>query len=45
MTFEIILKDGTSIFPMYAPEHKEAVIAFYQDKLDKGLIIGWGVVR
>jgi hypothetical protein len=45
MTIEVILKDGSSIFPSFDPEHKEAVIAFYKDKFEKGLITGWGLVR
>jgi hypothetical protein len=44
MTIEVITLNGTSIFPSYDPEHKEAVVAFYKDKLDKGLILGWGLV-
>lgn len=41
---EIILKDGTTIYPAYDPEHKVGVVAFYKDLFDKGLINGWAIV-
>lgn len=44
MTIEVILKDGTSIFPSFDPEHKDSVVAFYKDMYAKGLITGWGLV-
>jgi hypothetical protein len=44
MNLEIILKDGTSIYPSYDPQHKASVIAFYKDMFDKGLITGWGII-
>jgi hypothetical protein len=44
MNLEIILKDGTTIYPSYDPEHKVGVIAFYKDLFDRGLITGWGIV-
>lgn len=45
MTIEVILKDGSSIFPSFDPEHKEAVVEFYKGLYAKGLITGWGLVR
>lgn len=44
MNLEIILKDGSSIYPSYAPEHKDSVIAFYKDRYEKGLITGWAII-
>jgi hypothetical protein len=44
MKLEIILKDGSSIFPAFDPEHKEAVIKFYREVFDKGLITGWKLI-
>ena len=44
MNMEIILKDGTSIYPSYDPEHKDTVIAFYKDLYAKGQITGWGIL-
>ncbi len=44
MNMEIILKDGTSIFPSYAPEHKESVIAFYKARFEEGTITGWAII-
>lgn len=44
MNLEIILKDGTSIYPSYDPEHKVSVIAFYKEMFDKGQITGWAII-
>lgn len=44
MNMEIILKDGSYIYPSYAPEHKASVIAFYKDLYEKGEITGWGII-
>lgn len=43
MNMEIELLDGTFIYPAYAPEHKDSVIAFYKDLYKKGQIRGWNV--
>jgi len=43
MQMEIILKDGSYIYPAFAPEHKDAVVSFYKDLYAKGLITGWGI--
>lgn len=44
MNMEIILKDGTTIYPSYDPEHKDSVLKFYKDLYAKGLITGWGIL-
>jgi hypothetical protein len=44
MNMEIILLDGTSIYPSYAHEHKDSVIEFYKARLDEGLITGWAII-
>jgi hypothetical protein len=44
MNMEIILKDGTTIYPSYDPEHKDSVVKFYKDLYAKGLITGWGIL-
>ncbi len=33
--------DGSKIYPAYASEHKDSVIAFYSDVLSKGHIAGY----
>jgi hypothetical protein len=43
MNIEVILKDGSKIYPSYDPEHRKTVLAFYQDIFEKGEIIGWAV--
>jgi hypothetical protein len=43
MTVTVILKDMTTITPSYDPEHREAVLAFYQEQFENGLIAGWSV--
>jgi hypothetical protein len=43
MNIEVILLDGTKIFPSYDPEHRKGVIEFYSDQFDKGLIMGWAI--
>ncbi len=44
MNLEIILKDGSTIYPSYAPEHRDSVKAFYMNLFDKGEIIGWAII-
>jgi hypothetical protein len=44
MNLEIILKDGTSIYPSYDPQHKAQVIEFYKEMFDKGQITGWAII-
>jgi hypothetical protein len=39
-----MLLDGHKIFPSYDPEHRKAILEFYADKFDKGLIMGWKVI-
>jgi hypothetical protein len=41
---EIILKDGTALYPSYDPEHKDSVIAFYKARFEEGLITGWAII-
>ena len=44
MNMEIILKDGSSIYPSFDLEHKAKVIAFYKDLYERGEITGWGIL-
>jgi hypothetical protein len=44
MTIEVMLLDGHKIYPSYDPEHRKAILEFYADKFDKGLIMGWKVI-
>lgn len=44
MNMEIILKDGTYIYPSYAPEHKAEVLKFYKSMYEKGQITGWAII-
>ncbi len=44
MQFEVMLKNGETIYPIYDPEHKESVVAFYKARFEEGLIISWGIV-
>lgn len=44
MNMEIILKDGTTIYPSYDPQHKDEVLKFYKSMYEKGQITGWGIL-
>jgi hypothetical protein len=44
MNLEIILKDGTSIYPSYDPQHKDAIIEFYKARFEEGTITGWAII-
>jgi hypothetical protein len=44
MNMEIILKDGTYLYPSYDPAHKATIVKFYKDMYEKGLITGWGII-
>jgi hypothetical protein len=43
MTVTVILNDMTTITPSFDPEHREAVLSFYQEQFENGLITGWSV--
>ena len=43
ITFEIILKDGSYIYPAYPKEHKDKVRNFYKGLYAEGAITGWGI--
>jgi hypothetical protein len=44
MNIEVTLLDGSKLFPSYDPAHRKGVLAFYEDKFEKGLISGWKVL-
>lgn len=44
MTIEVILKDMSTIYPSYDPEHRKAIIEFYSNLFENGEIVGWKVV-
>lgn len=44
MTVAVILNDMTTIHPSYDPEHRYAILSFYQEQFENGLIAGWSVV-
>lgn len=47
MQIEVILKDGSSIYPIYDPTSisREQLRDFYSARFAEGLIIGWGFVE
>jgi hypothetical protein len=44
MQIETLTKDLQTITYGYAPEHKDAVVAFYQDAFENGEILSWAIV-
>jgi hypothetical protein len=44
MNMEIILKDGTTIYPSYSPEHRFEVLKYYARMFEQGLLISWKVI-
>jgi hypothetical protein len=47
MQVQVILKDGSKIFPIYDPTSisEQQLVDFYQEAYTLGHIIGWGIVR
>jgi hypothetical protein len=47
MKIEVILKDGSSIYPIYDPTSisRDQIREFYSARFAEGLIIGWGFVE
>jgi len=43
MTVAVTLNDGNMIFPSYDPEHKEAILTFYQNQADSYQIQNYAV--
>lgn len=43
MSIMIIMRDGSLASPAFSPEHRDRVIAFYSDMLEKGMILGWSI--
>jgi hypothetical protein len=41
MNVKVMLLSGESINPVYAPEHKDSVMAFYADKKRNNEILGY----
>ena len=44
MNMEIILKDGTKLYPSYAPEHRKPVLEYYANLFEIGELISWKVI-
>jgi hypothetical protein len=44
MNMEIILKDGSVIYPSYAPEHRQPVLEFYAKLFEQGELLSWKVI-
>ena len=44
MTVEVMLTDGTTIYPSYDPEHRQSVLEFYASRFEQGLIMAWKVI-
>jgi hypothetical protein len=46
MQIEVILKDGSSIYPIYDPASvsRDQLREFYSARFAEGLITGWGFV-
>ena len=44
MTVEITMHNGNVLTPSFDPEHKKAIIAFYSEQFEKGLIQAWRLV-
>jgi hypothetical protein len=44
MTIEVILKDMSTIYPSYDPEHRKEVIRYYSEQFELGNIVAWKIV-
>jgi hypothetical protein len=44
MTLEVILMDGTTINPSFAPEHLEGVSYYYNEQARIGFVKSWRVI-
>lgn len=44
MTVEVVMLDGTTIYPSYDPEHKEGVYAYYNEQARIGFVKSWRVL-
>ncbi len=44
MNLEVVMLDGTTIYPSYAPEHAEGISAYYNEQLRIGFIKSWRVL-
>lgn len=41
---EVMLRDGSVIYPSYAPEHRQPVLEFYAKLFESGELISWKVI-
>lgn len=44
MTVEVILKDMTTIYPSFDPEHRKEVIRWYSEQFEAGRIVAWKIL-
>lgn len=44
MNLEVVLMDGTAIYPSYDPEHKEGIYAYYNEQSRIGFVKSWRVI-
>jgi hypothetical protein len=43
MQIEVILKDGSKLYPIYDPSNytREGLAKFYRERYNEGAILGW----
>ena len=44
MNMEIILKDGSKLYPSYAPDNRFEILKYYAQLFERGQLISWKVI-